>query len=81
MHIADDFPRVLPILVEEEFVYPFGIIPIFTYDEKNIKAANKAAETNRLVLVCCSKTARDEEKREEGEFYDVGVVCEIVRKV
>ena len=44
----------LPVIVEEDnFSYPFSIVPIFTHDEKNIKAANKALDKNDLVFVCC----------------------------
>ncbi|MGX2971562.1 endopeptidase La [Helicobacter sp. T3_23-1059] len=49
-----DFPMRLPVIVEEDnFSYPFSIVPIFTHDEKNIKAANKALDKNDLVFVCC----------------------------
>ncbi|OHU84085.1 endopeptidase La [Helicobacter sp. CLO-3] len=73
----NDFPTILPVIIEDDFTYPFAIVPIFTYGERNIKAANKALDRNDLVLVCCSKNS-DEDK---GEFYDVGVVCKILRKV
>lgn len=73
----NDFPTILPVIIEDDFTYPFAIVPIFTYGERNIKAANKALDRNDLVLVCCSKNG-DEDK---GEFYDVGVVCKILRKV
>ncbi|RDU51932.1 endopeptidase La [Helicobacter sp. MIT 01-3238] len=50
----------LPVIVEEDnFSYPFSIVPIFTHDEKNIKAATKALDKNDLVFVCCAKEPND----------------------
>ena len=55
-----DFPMNLPVIVEEDnFSYPFSIVPIFTHDEKNIKAATKALDKNDLVFVCCAKEPND----------------------
>lgn len=55
-----DFPMRLPVIVEEDnFSYPFSIVPIFTHDEKNIKAATKALDKNDLVFVCCAKELND----------------------
>ncbi|MGX3044623.1 endopeptidase La [Helicobacter sp. T3_23-1056] len=55
-----DFPMRLPVIVEEDnFSYPFSIVPIFTHDEKNIKAANKALDKNDLVFVCCGRDASE----------------------
>lgn len=55
-----DFPMKLPIIVEEDnFSYPFSIVPIFTHDDRNIKAANKALDKNDLVFVCCAKDANE----------------------
>lgn len=55
-----DFPMRLPVIVEEDnFSYPFSIVPIFTHDEKNIKAATKALDKNDLVFVCCAKEPND----------------------
>lgn len=55
-----DFPMRLPVIVEEDnFSYPFSIVPIFTHNEKNIKAATKALDKNDLVFVCCAKEPND----------------------
>lgn len=85
MQNSQQFPATLPVIIEEDFTYPFAIAPIFTQGQKNIAAANAALERNDLVLVCCEKApeSSSDEKIDSGEpsFYDVGVVCKILRKV
>ena len=76
----NNFPAVIPVIIEEEtFIYPFTIAPIFLYDEDNMKAANKALEQNDLIFVCCAKN--NPESSNEDNFYDVGVIGTIMRKV
>lgn len=85
MQNSQQFPATLPVIIEEDFTYPFAIAPIFTQGQKNIAAANAALERNDLVLVCCEKAPEfsSDEKIDSSEpsFYDVGVVCKILRKV
>ena len=70
---------------------------IFTQGERNIKAANAALDRNDLLIVCCQKPedfgASKHEAQDHAQataqgnslaqmpFYDVGVVCKILRKV
>lgn len=85
MQNSQQFPATLPVIIEEDFTYPFAIAPIFTQGQKNIAAANAALDRNDLVLVCCEKAPEfsSDEKIDSSEpsFYDVGVVCKILRKV
>lgn len=85
MQNSQQFPATLPVIIEEDFTYPFAIAPIFTQGQKNIAAANAALERNDLVLVCCEKApeSSSDEKVDSSvmPFYDVGVVCKILRKV
>ncbi|MEA3315121.1 MAG: endopeptidase La [Campylobacterota bacterium] len=75
----DKLPDTLPILVEDNmFLYPFMIVPIFVSDELNIKAIDNAMENNKLITVVLSKKTEDKTSR---EFYNVGVVGSIMRKV
>lgn len=75
----DKLPDTLPILIEENmFLYPFMIVPIFVSDELNIKAINNAMENNKLITVVRSKKTEDKTSR---EFYNVGVIGTIMRKV
>ena len=90
-------PISLPVLIEEDFIYPFAIAPIFTQGERNIKAANAALDRNDLLIVCCQKPEDFGASKHEAQdhvqataqsnslaqvpFYDVGVVCKILRKV
>lgn len=93
---TQQFPISLPVLVEEDFIYPFAIAPIFTQGERNIKAASVALERNDLLIVCCQKSEDFTESKHATQdrtqamrddllaqmpFYDVGVVCKILRKV
>ena len=38
----DKFPTILPIIFEENFLYPFMISPLFLSDEEEIKAIEYA---------------------------------------
>lgn len=94
---TQQFPISLPVLIEEDFIYPFAIAPIFTQGERNIKAANAALDRNDLLIVCCQKPedfgASKHEAQDHAQataqsnslaqvpFYDVGAVCKILRKV
>lgn len=75
----DKLPDRLPILIEDNmFLYPFMIVPIFIKDELNIKAIDNAMENNKLITVVLSKKTKNETSK---EFYNVGVVGTIMRKV
>lgn len=78
----DEFPQNLPLIVEDEiFLYPFMIAPLFLGDENNLKAVETAIEENKLVIVAVSKSGHEGEVRNKDNFYDVGVVGNIMRKV
>lgn len=80
------FPTTLPILVEENFIYPYTISPIFINDEANINALLKAQDElksqdeNNIIFITASKDM-DIESDTQDNFYDVGVVGNIMRKV
>ncbi len=75
-----EFPSIIPVIIEEEtFIYPFTIAPIFLHDKKNFKAVDKALEQNDLIFVSCARNTQ--ESKDEENFYDVGVIGTIVRKV
>ena len=75
------FPTNLPILIDENnFIYPSTITPIFIYDEASINALTKAQEENNIIFITTSKDI-DIESDEQNDFYDVGVVGNIMRKV
>lgn len=77
----DNFPAILPLIVEDDiFLYPFMIAPIFIGDDSNIIAATKAMEHNQLVMVTVTKSSH-EGGRKVDDFYDVGVIGTIMRKV
>ncbi len=76
------FPQNLPLIIEDEiFLYPFMIAPLFLGDEVNLAAVENAIENNKLVIVAVSKAGREGEPRAKDNFYDVGVVGNIMRKV
>ena len=78
----DDFPQEIPLIVEDEiFLYPFMIAPLFLSNEVNIKAVEEAIEENKLVIVAVSKEGHEGEDRTADNFYDVGVIGNIMRKV
>ncbi len=72
----ENFPATIPIITQNDFVYPFSIEPIFLYDEHNIKAAKKALDQNDLVFITCLK----DDQNQKEQFYDVGVIGVIVRR-
>ncbi|WP_220092234.1 endopeptidase La [Helicobacter sp. 16-1353] len=75
------FPTTLPILIEENsFIYPYTISPIFINDDANISALSKAQDENNIIFITTSKDI-DIESDEQSDFYDVGVVGNIMRKV
>ena len=77
----DEFPQELPLIIEDDvFLYPFMIAPLFLSDETNIKAVEYAIAENKLVIVSVSK-AGFEGARKKDNFYDVGVIGNIMRKV
>ncbi len=77
----DNFPAILPLIVKDDiFLYPFMIAPIFIGDDSNILAATKAMEHNQLVMVIVTKSSH-EGGRKVDDFYDVGVIGTIMRKV
>lgn len=75
----DSFPDTLPILIEESmFLYPFMIAPIFIDDEENISAIEYAMTNNKLITIAVAKKGTEEDT---SEFYNVGVVGNIMRKI
>jgi len=78
----DEFPQELPLIVEDEvFLYPFMIAPLFLNSKANISAVEKAIDENKLVIVAVSKEGLEGKERREENFYDVGVIGNIMRKV
>jgi len=77
----DDFPSILPVVVEDElFLYPFMISPIFLTKQEDIDAATDAMENNSLLFVTSSKPGK-EGMRDFDAMYKVGVIGSIMRKV
>ena len=77
----DNFPKVLPIVVEyNAFLYPFMISPLF-YDKNdpNLKAIDRALKDNSPIIVIPTKSNYDG-KRSIKNVYDSGVIGNIMRK-
>ncbi len=77
----DNFPKVLPIVVEyNAFLYPFMISPLF-YDKNdpNLKAIDRALKDNSPIIVIPAKSNYDG-KRSIKNVYDSGVIGNIMRK-
>ena len=73
----DNFPTILPIIVEENtFIYPFMITPIFLSNKDDIEAINYALNNNSLIFIA-SLTNKDN----DNEINSIGVVGSIMRKV
>ncbi len=76
--MTEDFPKILPVLVEEDtFLYPFMIAPIFLQNNASIKAATYAKNNKSLVFIACQK---DKLNDNEAPYYDVGVIGSIMRE-
>lgn len=73
------FPAKLPIVIEDEFLYPFMITPLFfsMSDEENIRSIELARNTNNMILVVPTRSA--DGSRNIDEIYDAGVICMIMR--
>lgn len=67
--------RIDFIVEEELLIYPFMIAPIFVGNQKNIQAINRAFKGDRRLFITTFKDGNLE------EFYRVGVIGEIMRKV
>ena len=69
----------IPLVIESDmFLYPFMIAPIFFSSKMDIKAIDEAMEAKDKMLFVATAKNNDE----NGEdFYDVGVVGTILRKV
>lgn len=67
--------RIDFIIEEELLIYPFMIAPIFVGNQKNIQAINRAFKGDRRLFITTFKDGNLE------EFYRVGVIGEIMRKV
>jgi len=77
----DEFPAILPIVVEDElFLYPFMISPVFLTEQRDIDAASDAMENNSLLFIT-SSIAGKEGNRDFDAMYRVGVIGSIMRKV
>ncbi len=77
----DDFPTILPVIVEDKlFFYPFMISPIFLTHKKDIEAVSKVMDSNSLLFIISSIVGK-EGSREFNAMYKVGVVGSIMRKV
>lgn len=53
----------------------------FLNNKTNISAVEKAINENKLVIVAVSKDGQESQERADGQFYDVGVIGNIMRKV
>ncbi len=72
-------PQNLPaIIIDDLFLYPFMIAPIFFEDEQNINSINYALEHDTPIVVVVKKSLNS---NKIDNFYDVGVVGTIMRKV
>ena len=78
-----EFPKSLPILVEEEMLlYPFMIAPLFIGNEESIKSIEVAMNSkDKLIFIAPSKSDEENEENDEVGFYDAGVIGTIMRRV
>lgn len=67
--------RIDFIVEEDLLIYPFMIAPIFVANQKNIQAINRAFKGDKRLFITTFKEGSLE------EFYRVGVIGEIMRKV
>ncbi|MCH5313881.1 MAG: endopeptidase La [Helicobacter sp.] len=73
----DDFPMIMPVITEDELIYPFMIAPLFISNEEHIKAAHKAVEGNSLIFI----GLEHDDENQKIPFYNVGVIGSIMREV
>lgn len=68
------------MIEENSFIYPNTISPIFINDNANMETLSKITEKNNMIFITTSKDI-DFESDEQNEFYDVGVVGNVMRKI
>jgi ATP-dependent Lon protease len=74
-------PMRMPVVVVDElFLYPFMISPIFLTEEVDIEAVTYAMENNIPLFISSSKEGK-EGSRDLEDVYPVGVIGSIIRKV
>lgn len=70
------FPAALPILLEESFVFPYTISPIFIDDDANISALTKAQGEQNVIFITTQKEphfgGESDELTRESSFESVG---------
>jgi ATP-dependent Lon protease len=77
----DDFPSVLPVVVQENlFLYPFMISPVFLDDQRDIDAVTEAMEEHSLLFITSSKPGHEGNRTYE-DIYPMGVIGSIMRRV
>jgi ATP-dependent Lon protease len=75
------FPAAIPVVgIEDTFIYPFMIVPIFLDNKKDIEAVRYSMKNDSPIMLSLIKPDSDDQKIIEN-FYEVGVLGSIMRKV
>lgn len=68
-----------PVIVDDDnFLYPFMIVPIFINDEFNLRSLQAAQEHDKMVFVTTTKIGNSK-RRNKDSIYDVGIVGRVIR--
>ena len=71
----NDYPQKLPVVIlDDMFLYPFMIAPIFFDDEQNLSSIDYAIKHDKQLVVVVKK-------ENKNDFYDIAIVGSIMRKV
>jgi ATP-dependent Lon protease len=77
----DIFPAAVPVVgIDDIFIYPFMIVPIFLENKKDIEAVRYSMKNDSPVMLCLTKN-NTEGERNIDNFYQMGVLGSIMRKV
>jgi ATP-dependent Lon protease len=75
------FPAAIPVVgIDDIFIYPFMIVPIFLDDKKDIEAVKYSMKNDSPIMLCLTKPDCDGQRDIES-YYEVGVLGSIMRKV
>ncbi len=74
-------PDRIPVVVHNNFIYPFMISPLFFSDEESISTIEFAIENNLPILVVPQKSDSEEDEEILEKIYPAGAICSIMRKV
>jgi ATP-dependent Lon protease len=77
----ESIDNIPAIVIYNNFLYPFMIVPIFLDDEPSIKAASWAVDNNTPIAVVVSQSGSKSKDENIENIYDIAIIGTVMRKV